>query len=57
MSAHIFDLGSSSYWWQKYTQDIKFLRFYLLWDVAYKHLCDFLQYQKCDKHVTTPCNV
>ena len=36
---------------------VKFSRFYLLWGVRYKHLCDFSHFQKCDNYVITPSNV
>ena len=42
MSQHIWDFGS---------------RFYLLWGLRNKHLCDFSHFQKCDNYVITPSNV
>ena len=57
MSQHISDLCWLPYFYHKDPYRIKFSRFYLLWGVRYKHLCDFSYFQKCDNYVITPSNV
>ena len=57
MSQHILDSCWFPFFYHKDPYRIKFSRFYLLWDVRYQHLCNFLHLQKCDNYVITPSNV